>query len=746
MMENTHSKAGWTGVVCSVLILLAGPVREASGQVVLNEVMADNQRTLANENEFPDWVELINTGAAAVDLGGWTLTDNLSQPAKYAFPTGTVLNPGAHLLVYCDSSTSLPGLHTGFGLNNKGEVVALYAPGNPFVPADSVLFGWQLADYSIGRVPDASGGWVLNLPTPEDANRAAPTGSVSRLFLNEWMANDFAGPDWLELYNDDPLPVSIGGVVFTDSLGLPSDPALANLYFIEGGGFLQFLADSSADQGVDHLDFKLSSNGEVLTLYGPDRFTVIDQVSFGPQTQGVSQGRLPDGDANIVFFPAGRNTPAASNLLPLTSVVVNEVLSHTDPPLEDAMELLNVTGAPVDVSYWWLSDSRNAPQKFQLPQGTVIPAGGFRVFYEYQFNPSGTGEAPDFSLNSSEGDNVYIHTGDVNGKLTGYRAGVGFDASQNGVSFGRYTNSQGLVEFVPMTQRSFGQDGANLTLELFRTGTGKPNPGPLVGPLVFSEIMYHPPDVVVGSKTEDNTLDEYIEIYNVTNATVHLFDPDYPTNTWKVLQGVEFVFPQFVDLAPGQALVVVNFDPITHPAQLSAFRARYGVSPDVQVYGPYSGKLDNHGETLELYKPDTPQGTNHSNAGFVPYLFVDRVQYADGDPWPADADGSGQALVRRFPEQYGNDPTNWVASPPSPGRVRVSIDSIERTGQGLALRFPTVANSSYSVQYREALSAGSWITLTNLPAQTVTLDREVVDTRVAGAPHRFYRVVIPSQP
>ena len=56
----------------------------------------------------------------------------------------------------------------------------------------------------------------------------------------------------------------------------------------------------------------------------------------------------------------------------LTSIVINEVLSHTDPPLVDAIELFNPSASSVDISWWFLSDRRNDPRKFRIPDGTVI--------------------------------------------------------------------------------------------------------------------------------------------------------------------------------------------------------------------------------------------------------------------------------------------------------------------------------------------------------------------------------------
>src|SRR6185295_7275903 len=72
-------------------------------------------------------------------------------------------------------------------------------------------------------------------------------------------------------------------------------------------------------------------------------------------------------------------------------------------------------------------------------------------------------------------------------------------------------------------------------------------------------------------------------------------------------------------------------------------------------------------ESIELYRPDTPQLPSAEDAGFVPFVLVDRVVYSDHTPWPTNADGFGFSLQRIFPLLYGNEPTNWMAAAPNPG-------------------------------------------------------------------------------
>src|SRR6185503_366010 len=149
--------------------------------------------------------------------------------------------------------------------------------------------------------------------------------------------------------------------------------------------------------------------------------------------------------------------------------------------------------------------------------------------------------------------------------------------------------------------------------------------------------------------------------------TVQLFDPAHATNTWRLTGGIDFAFPQGVTLGAGDYLLVVNFDP-ANPVALAAFRTRYGIPVSVSIKGPYSGRLGNDADEVNLRKPDAPQPPGASDAGFVPYILVDKVAYADAVPWPeGEVDGGGLSLQRRQAGPYGNDPMNWVASAPTPG-------------------------------------------------------------------------------
>src|SRR4029434_3311196 len=121
--------------------------------------------------------------------------------------------------------------------------------------------------------------------------------------------------------------------------------------------------------------------------------------------------------------------------------------------------------------------------------------GGYRVFTETEFNPQ-PGALDSFALDSA-GDAIYLTSGDANTNLTGYSHGFDFGAAANGVSFGRYVISTGEEQFPALwpTTRDAG------------------NAGPLIGPIVISEIHYHP----------DTGSDEFVELKNTFNIAVPLF-------------------------------------------------------------------------------------------------------------------------------------------------------------------------------------------------------------------------------
>jgi len=160
------------------------------------------------------------------------------------------------------------------------------------------------------------------------------------------------------------------------------------------------------------------------------------------------------------------------------------------------------------------------------------------------------------------------------------------------------------------------------TVEDFRTGAGAPNAYPLVGPVVINELMYDPPSQ---DGIADNIQDEYVELLNLSPYDVPLFDPAAPTNTWVISGAIAYTFPQNVTLPASGCLLLVSFDPVIDQPALAEFLSRYQLTNPGSLFGPYTGHLANSGESIALYRPDSPQLPPHPDAGFVPNILVPQI-------------------------------------------------------------------------------------------------------------------------
>ncbi len=194
---------------------------------------------------------------------------------------------------------------------------------------------------------------------------------------------------------------------------------------------------------------------------------------------------------------------------------------------------------------------------------------------------------------------------------------------------------------------------------------GNLNSPPRVGPLVISEINYHPGEPSVEARAVDATLDandlEFIEIHNPTAAAVDLFG-------WRLRGGVDFDFRAGTQLGPGGTLLIVPFNPegLGNGTRTNAFRTQYGINDQVILVGGYQGQLSDSYDRVELQRPGTPPV---DDPAFVPQLTEDEVRYDDLAPWPTAADGSGATLTRTSVTAYGNSSNSWLATMPSPGAV-----------------------------------------------------------------------------
>jgi hypothetical protein len=156
-----------------------------SSSIRLNEILPSNGKGCPDEvGERNDWIELYNLGDKAVDLAGYSLTDDTSSPRKAVIPEGITIEGRSALLFWADNTPDQGKTHLPFKLGSKAEEVVLYDPDGKEldlvrwgISSDPVLFA-AYSDVSFARLPDGTGKWVrCATPSCGESNNGSACGN-----------------------------------------------------------------------------------------------------------------------------------------------------------------------------------------------------------------------------------------------------------------------------------------------------------------------------------------------------------------------------------------------------------------------------------------------------------------------------------------------------------------------------------------------------------------------------------------
>ncbi|MFI5381273.1 MAG: lamin tail domain-containing protein [Tepidisphaerales bacterium] len=491
------------------------------------------------------------------------------------------------------------------------------------------------------------------------ASTSAVTTSLRVTELN-YHPSQTGDEEFIELKNIGAAAINLAGVQFTKGI-LFTFPSL-DLSPGEACVVVKDLASFQAVHSTINLKIAgaygpneaLSNAGEELILKDSTGVIIQDFVyddAWYPITDGNGATLVINNPAQPLSTWSSASawhastytdgTPGADeNTTPAGAIVVNEVLSHTDAsPTGDWVEFYNTTASPLDISGWFLSDSSSQPQKYRIPSGTVIAAYGYVVFNQLtQFDVTGgPGVLTPFSYSDLGGDKVVLSSANSFGVLSGWRVKQTVDAAPKEVTTGRVPLSIGGYDFTFLSMAT----------------KAAANAAPLIGPVVINELLYNP---ATGGPPE------YVELHNISSVPVQLYDPLNPTHVWKFTNGITFDFPQDTILQPDEYVLVVPSDP-------AAFLATHPEVPaSTRVFGPFTGNLNDNGETIALGQPGDTELD-----GTYAYYTVDSVKYGIAAPWPVV---SGVPIAKTSTSAYSNDPANWKAEVTafgSPGRPNLSL-------------------------------------------------------------------------
>ncbi len=415
--------------------------------------------------------------------------------------------------------------------------------------------------------------------------------------------------EFIELFNSQAIPEKIGGHQISGNIDytFPADTV------IPSGGFLVIAKDPAGIQsyyGISGVLGPYSNNlpGAAGTVRLLNRQSaILLEVNYQGKApwpiaadgagHSLVLARPSYGEGNVLAWAASANLGGSPGTMepmvsePLQSILINEFLAHTeDPGAEEFIELYNHSNQAVDLSGAYLSD-RGDSNKFKIPDGTLIPAGGFVAYGQ---------SALGFGL-KAEGGRIYL----VNASQTRVIDAVEYESQGNGISLGRFPD--GATSFYPLKAAT----------------RGAANSGPLLGDIVINEIMYNP----ISGLSDD----EYVELYNKGSNAVDV-------SGWKFTSGISITFPSSTLILPDGYLVVAK--------NKTNLFARYGNLNAANTIGDYAGTLANGGERLALAKPE-PLVTTNGTGGFVTntiYVVENEVTYGKGGRWGTWSSAGGSSL------------------------------------------------------------------------------------------------------
>ena len=458
--------------------LKEGSSRAPADAVALSEIMISNKGSVPdNLGGYPDYIELHNGSTERADISGYGLSDSLLEGAKYVFPAGTVLEPGAYVVVWCGGEAE-DGMHAPFKLSAGEEAVLFDASGRPLDTAvlNSVDSGMVLRRE--GEV------WTQAKPCPgypkTEAGMAEYEASLKEtedmgLYINEFMASnatticDSFGSysDWIELYNSTDTDMDISGFGISDNLSQPMKYRFPDGTTIAAKGYLVVFCSGNEgmQNGELHAPFGLRSYGEDVVIANRAG-RIIDSYSFKNQETDVSMARIPDGagefQSNSQPSPGYPNTGAgysafdAANRLPLGGVYISEFGGSTGSVASDWVEIYNSTGSAVSLAGYGISNNPKNPAKWVFPDISIEP-GEYLLLYAT--GSADKAQKKNLKLNfciSSTGEALFFF--DPNGKLIDK---LSAGRMKSGQSYGRdgSDNRFYYAEPTPGAQNGKGYEG-----------------------------------------------------------------------------------------------------------------------------------------------------------------------------------------------------------------------------------------------------------------------------------------------
>ena len=349
--------------------------------LVINEIVASPSDTTY------DWIELYATEDIA-DLSVFSLVDDNADREPQALPA-VALSQGEFIVIQAiDETDTSPdsGYYVTFKLGSD-DAVTLYEDGT----AISVL-DWEEGEaaegFSYGLYTDGTGTAQTLTPTEGAANQTADTSTLvttliaedAPLRINEVVAKDSGGEDWIELYVTSSSDVYLADYTLSDDNN--EQFALPDIT-LSPGEFYRIYASTDDLGDLPSVAFKLGAS-DTVNLYSNN--VIIEQLSWnkGQALSGYSYGRYPDGsDATAVLTPTELSSNSQATHGPL---VINEIVASAADDSNDWFELYNNSENTINLANYHVIDKSDDIDPVTLPDIDLY-AGEYITIYATDEDP-----------------------------------------------------------------------------------------------------------------------------------------------------------------------------------------------------------------------------------------------------------------------------------------------------------------------------------------------------------------------
>jgi hypothetical protein len=381
--------------IAFTLTLLAAQFHPLTAQVRISEFLAANENGLEDENgDKEDWIEITNSGGTAVDLGGWSLTDNISNLRKWIFPAMSVPAGGTLVVFASGKDRSIPGLqlHTNFSLSKNGEYLALVmGDGTTIATEFSPSFPIQASDVSYGYEQGDTTETVVTLETPGRVGIPTTLSEFNGQFggWNTDLTATFTGSRWRN--------ATLGIGYETDEVGGTYGNLIGSTGNIEGdmlnlnpSAFIRIPFTVTNTPQITSASLRMRwDDGFVAYLNGQK--CASDRAPVSPAWNSLATGPRPDelNDEQIDFPLDLSSTPLNEGLNLLAIQGLNATVDSSDFLVQPQLVLTRARGTTPALVYF----STPTPGAPNTPgEATLAPV--FRNVTDSAPRPTGNAGSP----------------------------------------------------------------------------------------------------------------------------------------------------------------------------------------------------------------------------------------------------------------------------------------------------------------------------------------------------------------